>query len=149
MDASGDVTGRLYGVWGPPTVYIVDRKGLLRARGAGGQDWSSPAARGLVEALLAERPGPGTDELIYTLHAVRSHGDGKHRAGELEQAAAQLATIGSLLEVAPPPLRIVSAIEAEWRQLSPEMRGDRRSPAELYERTLGQIRSAQGRRGLL
>jgi len=55
VDGSGDVTGRLYGVWGPPTVYVVDKKGLLRARGVGGQDWSSPAARGFVEALLAER----------------------------------------------------------------------------------------------
>jgi hypothetical protein len=55
VDASGDVTGRVYGVWGPPTVYVVDKKGQLRARGVGGQDWTSPAARGLVEALLAER----------------------------------------------------------------------------------------------
>ena len=55
VDATGDVTGRVYGVWGPPTVYVVDKKGLLRARGVGGHDWSSPAARGLVEGLLAER----------------------------------------------------------------------------------------------
>ena len=25
LDVSGDVTGRVYGVWGPPTVYLVDR----------------------------------------------------------------------------------------------------------------------------
>jgi len=25
LDASGDVTGRQYGVWGPPTAYLVDR----------------------------------------------------------------------------------------------------------------------------
>ena len=55
VDASGDVTGRIYGVFGPPTVYVVDRKGLLRARGIGGQDWSSAAARGMVESLLRER----------------------------------------------------------------------------------------------
>lgn len=55
VDVSGDVTGRVYGVFGPPTVFLVDRKGQLRAHGVGGHDWSSPAARGLVEALLAER----------------------------------------------------------------------------------------------
>ena len=55
VDASGDVTGQVYGVFGPPTVYVVDKKGNLRARGAGGEDWSSPAARRLVESLLAER----------------------------------------------------------------------------------------------
>ncbi len=55
VDASGDITGRVYGVFGPPTVYVVDRRGRLRARGVGGQEWSSPAARRLVEALLAER----------------------------------------------------------------------------------------------
>ena len=49
------MTGRVYGVFGPPTIYVVDKKGQLRARGVGGHDWSSPAARGLVEALLAER----------------------------------------------------------------------------------------------
>jgi len=52
VDESGDVTGRLYGVWGPPTVYIVDRQGRLAARAAGPRDWSSPAARSLVRALL-------------------------------------------------------------------------------------------------
>ncbi len=55
VDASGDVTGRVYGVWGPPTVYVVDKKGLLRARGVGGQDWSSKAAQGIIESLLRER----------------------------------------------------------------------------------------------
>jgi len=52
IDESGDVTGRLYGVWGPPTVYIADRRGQLIGRAAGPRDWSSPAARSLVEALL-------------------------------------------------------------------------------------------------
>ena len=27
LDASGDVTGRIYGVWGPPTAYLIDRQG--------------------------------------------------------------------------------------------------------------------------
>jgi hypothetical protein len=54
LDASGDVTGRLYGVWGPPTVYLIDREGRLIARGVGPRDWSTPAARRLLETLLAQ-----------------------------------------------------------------------------------------------
>ena len=56
LDKSGDVTGRLYGVWGPPTVYLIDRKGQLIARGIGARDWSQPAARQLLLALLDVRP---------------------------------------------------------------------------------------------
>jgi cytochrome c biogenesis protein CcmG, thiol:disulfide interchange protein DsbE len=56
VDRTGDVTGRLYGVWGPPTVYLVDRQGQLVARGVGARDWSQPAARQLLLALLDARP---------------------------------------------------------------------------------------------
>ena len=56
LDASGDVTGRLYGVWGPPTVYLVDRQGRLVGRAAGPRKWDSPAARRLVHDLLADTP---------------------------------------------------------------------------------------------
>ncbi len=52
LDASGDVTGRVWGVWGPPTVYVVDAQGRLLARGVGPRDWASPAARRLLESLL-------------------------------------------------------------------------------------------------
>lgn len=52
IDASGDITGRVYGVFGPPTVYIVDRRGWLVARGVGARDWSGPAARAFVQALV-------------------------------------------------------------------------------------------------
>ena len=55
LDASGDVTGRVYGVWGPPTVYLVDREGQLMARGVGPRNWSSPAARTLMTDLLKTR----------------------------------------------------------------------------------------------
>jgi AhpC/TSA family len=55
VDASGDVTGRLYGVWGPPTSYVLDRQGRLLARLVGEHDWSTPAARRLIETVL-ERP---------------------------------------------------------------------------------------------
>ena len=55
LDESGDVTGRLYGVWGPPTVYLIDRRGQLIGRAAGPRGWESPQARKLIEALLAEK----------------------------------------------------------------------------------------------
>ena len=53
LDVSGDVTGRLYGVFGPPTVYLVDRGGRLVGRAIGRRDWNSPAAKKLVKDLLA------------------------------------------------------------------------------------------------
>jgi hypothetical protein len=53
IDRSGDITGRVYGVWGPPTAFFVDRRGRLAARAIGARDWSTPAVRALVEALLA------------------------------------------------------------------------------------------------
>ena len=52
LDESGDVTGKLYGVWGPPTLYIVDRQGRLVGRAAGPRPWDSPAGRRLIQALL-------------------------------------------------------------------------------------------------
>jgi hypothetical protein len=55
IDESGDVTGRVYGVWGPPTVYLIDRGGRLVGRAVGPRAWDSPAARKLIEALLAEK----------------------------------------------------------------------------------------------
>lgn len=55
LDESGDVTGRLYGVWGPPTLYLIDRRGQLVGRASGPRGWDSPQARQLIEALLAEK----------------------------------------------------------------------------------------------
>ncbi len=52
LDESGDVTGRVYGVWGPPTIYLVDRGGRLVGRAVGRRDWSTPAARTFVRELL-------------------------------------------------------------------------------------------------
>lgn len=52
VDRSGDVTGKRYGVWGPPTAYFVDRRGQLVGRVVGPRDWSTPAARAFVQALL-------------------------------------------------------------------------------------------------
>ena len=58
LDRSGDVTGRAYGVWGPPTVYVVNRSGRLVGRAAGPRDWSTPAARTFVQALLDSPAAP-------------------------------------------------------------------------------------------
>ena len=56
LDQSGDVAGKGYGVWGPPTVYFVDRRGQLVGRAVGPRNWSTPAARTFVQALLDARP---------------------------------------------------------------------------------------------
>ena len=53
IDESGDVTGKVYGVWGPPTVYIVDRQGRLVGRAAGARQWDGPKGRQFIEAVLA------------------------------------------------------------------------------------------------
>lgn len=52
LDLSGDVTGKSYGVWGPPTVFLVDRKGQLVGRAVGPRGWDSPAAKTFLRALL-------------------------------------------------------------------------------------------------
>ena len=54
VDGSGDVTGRVYGVWGPPTSYLVDRQGRLVGRIQGARDWTTPAARNLIRSLVEE-----------------------------------------------------------------------------------------------
>ena len=56
LDQSGDVTGKLYGVWGPPTAYLIDRQGRLLGRIQGARDWSTPAARNLLQSLVEESP---------------------------------------------------------------------------------------------
>ena len=55
LDQSGDVTGRVYGVWGPPTAYFIDRQGRLLGRIVGPRQWESPQARAFVQALLDVR----------------------------------------------------------------------------------------------
>ena len=56
LDHSGDVTGKSYGVWGPPTAFFVDRKGQLLGRAVGPRGWDTPAAKAFLRALL-ELPG--------------------------------------------------------------------------------------------
>ena len=55
LDETGDTTGRVYGVFGPPTVYVVDRAGRLVGRGVGPREWDSPAMRKFLNELLATR----------------------------------------------------------------------------------------------
>jgi hypothetical protein len=52
LDATGDVTGGSYGVWGPPTVVLVDRQGRLAGRAIGARKWDSPAGRAFLRAML-------------------------------------------------------------------------------------------------
>ncbi len=52
LDQSGEVAGKGYGVWAPPTAYLVDRRGRLVGRLVGPRGWDSPAARNFVLALL-------------------------------------------------------------------------------------------------
>lgn len=42
-------------VEGMPTTVLYDRHGVERARLAGGADWSGPDAKGVIDALLAEK----------------------------------------------------------------------------------------------
>ena len=53
LDAGGR-TSDLYGVIGIPTTFLVGRDGRAVAFGVGPRDWSGPAGRALIEALLAE-----------------------------------------------------------------------------------------------
>lgn len=56
LDASGDLTGRVYGVFGPPTAYLVDREGRLVGRMVGARDWKSAAARDVIRGFVATKP---------------------------------------------------------------------------------------------
>ena len=54
IDRSGDVTGMGYGVFGPPTAYLIDRQGRLVARMVGERDWSKPAVKSLLLEVLKQ-----------------------------------------------------------------------------------------------
>jgi hypothetical protein len=55
LDESGDVTGRVYGVFGPPTMYFIDRQGRLVGRAVGPRNWDSPEGRRFIEAFVDSR----------------------------------------------------------------------------------------------
>ena len=54
IDRTGDVTGIGYGVFGPPTAYLIDRQGRLVARMVGSRDWSKPAVKSLLLEVLKQ-----------------------------------------------------------------------------------------------
>jgi AhpC/TSA family len=54
IDRKGDVTGIGYGVFGPPTAYLIDREGRLLARMVGTRDWKTPAVKALLLEVLAQ-----------------------------------------------------------------------------------------------
>jgi hypothetical protein len=54
VDRKGDVTGVGYGVFGPPTAYLIDRQGRILARMVGARDWNTPAAKALLLEVLAQ-----------------------------------------------------------------------------------------------
>ena len=54
VDRKGDITGIGYGVFGPPTAYLIDREGRLLARMVGARDWKSPAVKALLLDVLAQ-----------------------------------------------------------------------------------------------
>jgi peroxiredoxin len=53
LDEDGTVR-RAWKVTATPTVFILDRQGRLAGRTSGTKPWTSPAARALFSALLAE-----------------------------------------------------------------------------------------------
>ena len=54
MDPEGEA-GLLYGAFGMPATYLIDRKGVVLARMWGGADWYSPAARNLIKTLVEQK----------------------------------------------------------------------------------------------
>jgi peroxiredoxin len=54
MDTEGEV-GLLYGAFGLPATYLIDRNGVVLARMWGSTDWYSPGARTLIQSLLAQK----------------------------------------------------------------------------------------------
>jgi DsbE subfamily thiol:disulfide oxidoreductase len=54
LDTEGEV-GLLYGAFGLPATYLIDRNGVVLARMWGPADWYSPAARTLFKSLLEQK----------------------------------------------------------------------------------------------
>lgn len=53
LDPEGEV-GLLYGAFGMPTTYLIDRHGIVLARLWGPADWYSPEARNLIKTLVEQ-----------------------------------------------------------------------------------------------
>lgn len=56
LDPNGEI-GRLYGVIGIPTSFLIGRDGRAVALAVGPRAWGSPPARGIIQDLLSE-PAP-------------------------------------------------------------------------------------------
>ena len=54
MDPEGEI-GLLYGAYVTPTVYLIDRNGIVLARMWGPAGWYSPAARKLIGELVEQK----------------------------------------------------------------------------------------------
>ena len=54
FDMQGEV-GVLYGAFGMPLSYLIDRKGIVIARLLGPADWYTPGARKLIKTVVEER----------------------------------------------------------------------------------------------
>jgi DsbE subfamily thiol:disulfide oxidoreductase len=54
LDPEGEV-GLLYGAWGMPATYLIDRNGVVLARLWGPAEWNSPPARNLIKTLLEQK----------------------------------------------------------------------------------------------
>jgi DsbE subfamily thiol:disulfide oxidoreductase len=54
LDPEGEV-GLLYGAFGLPATYLIDRKGVVLARMFGPADWNSAASRKLFSSLLEQK----------------------------------------------------------------------------------------------
>jgi thiol-disulfide isomerase/thioredoxin len=53
LDPNGDI-GKMYGVIGIPTTFLIGRDGRAVAFAVGPRAWGSPAARAILQALLSE-----------------------------------------------------------------------------------------------
>lgn len=53
LDPDGEINAA-YGVIGVPTTFVIARDGRAFAFAVGARNWTSPAAKALIEALLAE-----------------------------------------------------------------------------------------------
>jgi DsbE subfamily thiol:disulfide oxidoreductase len=54
LDPEGEA-GLLYGAWGMPATYLIDRKGVVQARLWGPAEWYSPQARKLIGQMIEQK----------------------------------------------------------------------------------------------